>query len=225
MLGLTEGEAEARRRAEGPNALPATSSRGAWPRQLLAQFLNFFALMLWFAAVLAAVAGMVQLGVAIAIVVVVNGAFAFAQQARAERTAAALGQLLPRRALVVRSGADREIDAAELVRGDVVRLAAGVRVSADLEVLHSDGLLLDTSLLTGETVPAALDPGSPAPAGSFVVSGSGTAEVTAIGTNTRLASIAALTQQRHHPRTPLALELDRVVRRIGAIAIATGVGF
>ena len=225
MLGLTEGEAASRQRADGPNALPASSSRGAWPRQLLAQFVNFFALLLWFAALLAVVAGMVQLGVAIAIVVVVNGGFAFAQQARAERTAAALGQLLPRRVVVVRGGRDREIDATELVRGDLVRLAAGVRVSADLEVRHSDGLLLDTSMLTGETVPGSLDEGDAAPAGSFVVSGSGTGEVTAIGANTCLASIAALTQQRPHPRTPLALELDRVVRRIGAIAVVTGVAF
>ena len=95
---------------------------------------HFFALMLWGAGGLALLAGMPELGIAIFVVIVVNGLFAFAQESRAERAAARLQDLLPRRAVVVRDGARREIDAAELVVGDLVVLAPGDRVSADLVV-------------------------------------------------------------------------------------------
>ncbi len=224
-VGLTEAQADARRRRDGPNILASTRRRAWWPRELLAQLTHFFAALLWVAAVLAFVAGLAQLGVAIAIVVMVNGVFAFAQQTRAEHTAEALGDLLPRRATVVRDGVAREIDASALVVDDIVRLSSGDRVSADLEMIHSDGLLIDTSMLTGETVPASLDDGDFAPAGSFVIGGGCLAIVRATGANTRLAAIAALTSSSDRPHTPLALELDRVVKRIAAVAVLTGAAF
>jgi magnesium-transporting ATPase (P-type) len=124
----------------------------AW-RQLLAQVVSFFALMLWVAGALAFVAGMPQLGVAIFVVVGINAAFAFVQEHRAERAAQRLRDLLPRRARVIRNGQWLDIDASELVVGDLVALEGGDRVSADLDVLWARSLMLDTSTLTGEAVP------------------------------------------------------------------------
>ena len=98
---------------------------------------HFFALMLWFAALLAWWAAMPALAVAIGIVVVLNGLFAFAQEHRAERAAARLRDLLPRRVTVRRDGRPQVVDAADLVVGDVVVLEAGDRVSADLRALDS----------------------------------------------------------------------------------------
>ena len=152
--GLRTADAVARLARDGPNVLPSPRSPPAW-RQLAAQMVHFFALMLWAAGVLAFVAGMPQLGVAIFVVVVVNGVFAFVQESRAEHAAERLRDLLPRRAVVLRDGVPVEIDAAELVVGDLVLLAAGDRVSADLRVIESHALLIDTSLLTGESVPVA----------------------------------------------------------------------
>ncbi|MGE0306675.1 MAG: cation-translocating P-type ATPase [Acidimicrobiia bacterium] len=222
--GLTEAAVAEIRRRDGPNILP-TIRPPSKLRAFIAQLTHFFALMLWGAAVLAFVASMPQLGAAIAVVVVINGAFAYLQEARAERAAQELRDLLPHRARVIRDGVERDIDASELVTGDSVRLDAGDRVSADLVIVWSEGMFVDTSLLTGESVPIAPEPGTRVPAGSFVTSGEAICEVAATGSRTRLAEIAALTHSGERPRTPLARELDGLVRRISLIAVVVGVVF
>jgi magnesium-transporting ATPase (P-type) len=194
-------------------------------REFAAQMFHFFAIMLWAAGVLALIAGLPELGVAIFVVIVVNGVFAFAQEARAERAAARLRDLLPRRAVVVRDGTQREIDAAELVDRDIVILDAGDRVSADLVIRSADSLSVDTSTLTGESVPSHVEVDGDVSAGSFVVEGQAVAEVVATGSDTRLAGIARLTGSERRPRGPLARELDRVVRTIASIALAIGAVF
>jgi hypothetical protein len=116
--GLTHAEAKARLAREGPNELPSPTSPAAW-RHFAAQMFHFFALMLWIAGVLAFVAELPQLGIAIFVVVIVNGVFAFVQETRAEHAAERLRDLLPRRATVVRDARPEEIDAPELVTDDV----------------------------------------------------------------------------------------------------------
>jgi calcium-translocating P-type ATPase len=224
LAGLTSGEAATRLATDGPNVLPPPA-RPSLAKELGAQLFHFFALMLWVAGALALIAGMEPLGIAIFTVIVVNGTFAWAQEARAERAAERLRDLLPRRAIVVRDGTPREIDAAELVRGDVVVLTAGSRVSADLEVARANSLRVDTSLLTGESVPELVDDSDTLHAGSFVVEGEGHGIVVATGAATRLGSIAALTRAKERPRSPLAHELDRVVRVVAIIAVSVGIGF
>jgi calcium-translocating P-type ATPase len=183
---------------------------------------HFFALMLWAAGVLAFVAGLPQLGGAIFVVVVLNGLFSFVQEYRAERATERLRDLLPRRATVVRDGRPRTVDASELVLGDTVLLAAGDRISADITVATARALQVDTSMLTGESVPANPEAGESVLAGMFVVSGEGVGTVTATGARTRLASLAALTQSGERHQTPLAKELDRVVRVVAAVALGVG---
>src|SRR4051794_4732424 len=99
--GLSGAEAAARLASLGPNLLPVKPSPPAW-RQFAAQVVHFFALLLWGATALAFLAGMPALGIAIAVVIVVNAAFAFAQEHRAERAAERLRDLLPRAATVLR---------------------------------------------------------------------------------------------------------------------------
>ncbi len=223
-IGLTASDADARRRRDGPNVLPVVPPPAAW-RRLVAQLVHFFAIMLWVAAVLAFLAGLAELAVAIVVVVVVNGVFAFVQETRAERAAAQLRDLLPRRATVVRDGAEQEIDAADLVVGDLVVLSAGDRISADLEVRIAVGIAIDTSTLTGESVPSSVGPGDAVHAGGFVVEGEGRAVVTAIGAGTRLAAIARLTRAETRPKGTLAREIDRVVRVVAVTAVLCGAGF
>ncbi len=150
--GLSSSAAAARRAQDGPNVLPRPRRRSAL-RQLLAQWTHFFAGLLWVAAALALLAGLPQLAVAIVIVVLVNGVFAFLQEHRAEHAAERLHDLLPTQVTVVRDGRMAIIDASDLVTGDLVLLGAGDRVSADLEVLSATGLAVDTSTMTGESVP------------------------------------------------------------------------
>jgi magnesium-transporting ATPase (P-type) len=222
--GLTSTEAAARLRVDGRNVLPSAAPVPAW-RQLAGQLTHFFAVLLWAAAGLAVVGGMPALGVAIVAVVLINGVFAFVQEHRAGRAAARLRDMLPRRVQVVRDGAPVEIDAAELVVDDVVLLAAGDRISADLHVLDAAALAVDTSMLTGESVPERPGAGAGLHAGTFVVEGEATAVVTATGAGTRLAGIAALTTRAERPPSPLAQELNRVVRTVGVIAVGVGAAF
>jgi calcium-translocating P-type ATPase len=222
--GLRTADAHARLARDGPNVLPPPRPPSAW-RQLAAQMSHFFALMLWVAGVLSFVAGLPQLGVAIFVVIVVNGVFAFVQESRAEHAAERLRDLLPRRAMVVRDGIPSEVDAADLVVDDLVVLASGDRVSADLRVTEAHALVMDMSLLTGESVPVPASLDDQLFAGTFVVEGEGRAVVEATGRATRLAAIAQLTEVGHRPPSPLAHELNRVVRTVATIAIGVGVAF
>ncbi len=222
--GLTSAEAAARLAADGANVLPSPPPPPAW-RQLVAQMTHFFALMLWIAGVLSFLASLPQLGVAIFVVVVVNGVFAYVQESRAEHAAERLRDLLPRRAMAMRDGAPQEVDAADLVVDDLVVLAAGDRVSADLLVTEAHALVMDTSLLTGESVPVPAREDDELFAGTFVVEGEGRALVHRTGSRTRLAAIAQLTQAGQRPHSPLAQEIDRVVRTVAFLAVGVGIAF
>ncbi len=219
--GLSRVEAAARLAHDGPNVIPAARSAGRW-RHLAAQFTHFFAAMLWAAAALAALGGMPELAAAIVAVVVVNGLFVFAQEFRADRAAARLRSMLPQRARVRRDGVVVEVDVADLVVGDVVLLEAGDRVSADLRLVTARGLSMDTSTLTGESVPEQPGEGDAISAGTFVVEGVAEAQVVATGAATRFAGIVTLTQQAARPVSPLTLELRRVVRAVTGIAVGAG---
>jgi calcium-translocating P-type ATPase len=192
---------------------------------LLAQMAHFFALLLWAAGGLALVAGMPQLGIAIFAIILINGAFAYLQEHRAERAAQRLRELMPTFATVIRDGTPSQIAAEDLVVGDLVLLNAGDRVCADLRLVQSDRLSVDTSTLTGESVPSTLEARAPVFAGTFAVDGEGLAEVVAVGAATRLAGLAQLTRAGQRPVSPLARELNRVVRIVAMIAVGVGALF
>lgn len=222
--GLSTRLASRRLAVDGPNVLPVPPRPSTWT-QLIRQFVGFFAVMLWVAAGLALIAGLPQLGGAIVIVVIINGVFSFFQEHRAERAADHLADLLPRRTSVVRDGARTEIDATELVVGDLVILEAGDMISADLTVERSNILTVDTSMITGESIPTHVSRGDHLDAGMFVVSGDARGLVTATGSATRLAAIAMSTRAGQRPKSPLQIELHRVVRVIASVAVGVGITF
>ncbi|GAA2031337.1 cation-transporting P-type ATPase [Agromyces tropicus] len=193
-------------------------------RRLLAELTHFFALLLWGASALAFVSGLPELGIAIIAVIVVNAIFAVVQQARADRAADRLQQMLPTRVTVRRDGRRRLVDAIDVVVGDVLLLESGDRVPADARTTAANRLLVDTSMLTGESAAAAVESGAALFAGTFVVEGDTTAVVTATGAQTRLAGIARMTTAAH-PDTPLTRGLRGVVRVTAGIAIGAGLLF
>lgn len=233
--GLSRQEATDRLSRVGPNSFPRP--RGpTLGRRLAEQLVHFFALMLWVAAGLAFVGGLPQLGTAIIVVILVNGAFSFAQEYRTDRAVHALSALLPETATVRRGGEKLTVSAAELVPGDIVLLGEGQRISADARVIRSSELKVDMSMLTGESMPLlrVAEPPAAEPAdlleapnvvfaGTFVASGSGLAVVAATGRATRLGSISQLTGEVVRRPTPLRLQLNRVVMIIAVLAVATGV--
>ncbi|MHB1572311.1 MAG: HAD-IC family P-type ATPase, partial [Solirubrobacteraceae bacterium] len=182
------------------------AERPHWLGRFARNFTYFFALLLWAGAALAWIGDQPQLSVAIVVVIVVNAMFSFAQEYRAERAVEALRRILPQRVRVRRDGRPREIDAEEVVPGDVLLLAAGDRVSADGELVADVELKVDMSTLTGESRPVrrrridvvGVRGGVGAPhllfAGTYVVAGAAEARVTATGMSTELGRIAELTQ-------------------------------
>ncbi len=222
--GLTTAEATERRAQGCANKLPA-ARRPSIARRLLGELTHFFALLLWAAAALAFLAKLPQLSVAIIAVIVLNGVFSLIQQARADRAADRLQEMLPTRVTVWRDGGRQVIEAEDVVVGDVLLLESGDRVPADAVVLSQNRLLVDSSMLTGESEAGAAAEGEALFAGTFVVEGDSRALVTGIGQQTRLAGITRLTTSTTKPDTPLTRGLRGVVRLIAAIAIGVGVLF
>ena len=187
--------------------------------------MHAFALLLWAAAALGWLANLPQLSVAVVAVILANATFSFAQGRRADRAAELLRFLLPTWVSIRRDGVPRRLDAVEVVVGDVLVLEAGDRVPADARIVVAGALLVDTSTLTGESIPTSVEAGGIVHAGTFVVEGTADALVTATGSRTRLARIARSTSLVTDHPTPLTRELRRVVRGIGLIAVAVGVAF
>ncbi|PJE04077.1 MAG: haloacid dehalogenase [Mycobacterium sp.] len=222
--GLTTSEATERRARDGANTLPA-AKRPSVLRRMLGELTHFFALLLWTAAALAFFAKLPQLSIAIIAVIVLNGVFALIQQARADRAADRLQEMLPTRVTVFRDGRRRLIEAEDVVVGDVLLLESGDRVPADATVLAENRLLVDSSMLTGESQANSVAEGEALFAGTFVVEGDSRAEVTAIGQHTRLAGIARLSTSTTKPDTPLTRGLNGVVRLTAALSVSVGVLF
>ena len=223
-VGLTSAEVGERLRRDGPNTIPKPRRRSVL-RIMLGELTHFFALLLWAAAALAWIAGMPALTVAVVAVIVLNAVFSFVQQARADRAAERLSALLPSYVLVVRDGRRQRIEASGIVVDDHVILRPGDRVPGDGALTRTLGLEIDTSMLTGESVPEAPDDGSRAWAGTFVVAGEGEMDIERIGRSTRLAEITRLATVGRQPITPLTRELRRVVRLIAILAVSIGALF
>jgi Ca2+-transporting ATPase len=202
----------------GPNQL-AASRKKTWWRLLLHQFTDVMILVLLAAAVISALVGETQSAYVILAIIVLNAAIGFGQEYRADKAMAALQQLDPPQAQVLRAGQPQAVPAAALVPGDVVLLEAGNVIPADVRWLETHALKVDESSLTGESAnveknPAALPPGTYALGdrlnlgykGTSVTSGRATAYVVATGMGTELGKIAALLQTPESP-TPLQQRL------------------
>jgi magnesium-transporting ATPase (P-type) len=234
--GLTIEEASRRLAEAGPNTL-TTLARPHWLARFGRNFVHLFALLLWAASALAALGGMPQLAIAIVVVIVVNAVFSFAQEYRAEQAVEALRAVLPQHAHVRRDGRACEVNAEELVVGDVMLLAPGDRISADARLLSAVELRVDMSTLTGESRPvrrhtgngshqgAPLDAPDRLFAGTHVFGGTAEAIVTATGMETELGRIARLTQRAQRRPSPLELEMRRVTRVVALLSIVVGMTF
>jgi calcium-translocating P-type ATPase len=233
--GLSEREAARRLQAYGGNDLPAPVGPSVL-RALLAQLTHPLAALLWAAVVLSAVSGTPLLAVAIAGVVLVNAAFALAQEHQAERAVEALSAYVPRRAVVVRDARSRQVDAAGLVPGDVLVIDAGQRISADARFLQG-AVEVDMSALTGESVPVYRSAGGdPAGtrlleasdvvfSGTLCTAGAGRAVVFATGAHSELGRIATLSSSVQRDASPLEQQVKRVAWLIALVAVAVGAAF
>ncbi len=232
--GLAGAEAALRLDVSGPNELHEVGHRSLISR-LIGHFTHLMALLLWVGAGLALLAGLPELSVAIVLVNVINGFFSFWQEYKAEMAIDALRRLLPVQARVLRDGYEVQVDATELVPGDVLLLDEGDRISADARVVEHAELRLDQSSLTGETMPVRKDsePVRAAAnraetsnlvfAGTSVASGRGKAVVIRTGMGTEFGRIATLTQDLSAAPSPLQTELSQLTKVITVVAVGVGV--
>jgi len=230
--GLPAAQAAARLAAGGRNELQEAPPRPPW-RMLADQFSDFMILLLLAAALVSGAIGEFADSLAIVTILVVNACIGFVQEYRAERAMQALKRLAAARSRVWRGGALIEIDAAELVPGDLVMLEAGDLIPADVRLIEAVAFEIDESVLTGESVPvekqvAALDDAALGVAerrnlafkGSMATRGRARALTVATGMATELGRIATLLRQETGVRTPLQQRLARLGARLGWAALA-----
>jgi len=228
--GLSGDEVARRREAHGPNRLPEAKQRSLW-RMLLDQFASLIVLLLVAAAVVAGATGEVVEAVAIFVVLLINALVGFLTELRARQALDALRQQARATARVRRDGRESQVDAEELVPGDVVLLAAGDRVPADLRLLTAASVRAEESALTGESVAVEknVEP-SPADApvaerhgmlflGTTLAAGSATAVVVATGPQTELGHIGKLVSEAEEEATPLEKRLDDLGKRLVFLVI------
>jgi len=233
--GLSGREAARRLIVYGPNQLHRRGGHHVW-RELGRQFSHPLALLLWAAAGLAWLAGIVAVAIAIVIVIFLNALFAFVQEMQAERAVEALQAYLPQHAAVLRDGTPVTVEAVQLVPGDVLLLEEGDRISADARMLAGT-IEVDTSTLTGESVPVTrsadwADAGVPLLqardlvfSGTTCTGGEASAIVVATGMRTELGRIAALSERVKPEQSPLERQVRRVAWLIAIIAVVLAAAF
>ena len=227
--GLSETEARRRFGIHGPNQLQQQQRRSAWMRMLL-QFHNILLyVMLGSAAITALLGHWVDTAVLLG-AVVINAIIGFIQESKAENALDAIRAMLSQRATVIRDGRKQEIDAALLVPGDLVLLASGDRVPADLRLASVRELRIEEAALTGESLAVEkshTESGVDAPlgdrfgmaySGTVVVFGQGSGLVVATGDQTELGKINHMLAGIGNLSTPLSRQIDRF-GRVLALAI------
>jgi P-type Ca2+ transporter type 2C len=230
--GLSHATAAARLARDGPNRIEDVTARS--DSEILAQQFKSVPVALLGASALMSLAtrALPDAG-AIAAVLGANATLGFVTERRAEQTVSALRKLGPRQTTVWRDGQALQIDAADVVVGDVLLLKPGEPVAADARVLEGHRLATNEAALTGESLPVRKDPHASLSAetplgerrnmvfmGTVVSGGAGRALVVATGERTVLGQIRRLAQAAESPRTRLQEELDRLGRKLGLSAAA-----
>lgn len=230
--GLTEEEVKQRLAQYGPNKLAEEEKINKF-KMLLHQFTSPLIYILL-------IAGMVTIflreyidsGVIFA-VVILNAIIGFIQEYKAEESVRALKKMVVPRARVIREGKEKEINSEDLVPGDIVLLASGIRVPADLRLFKTIEVRIDEAMLTGESGPVEkitsqikednLTPGDQknmAFMGTIVVSGRAKGVVVETGHRTVLGQIATEVREVAVIKTPLQDKLMRFAKLIGIVVIA-----
>ena len=235
--GLPAQEAQTRLATYGPNQIKE-ARKTSLLLKFVSNFTHLMAMLLWVGGVVALIARMPELAIAIWLVNVINGAFSFWQEFRAEKATDALKKLLPAYSRVLRDGVEQRILAEELVPGDIVLLAEGEKISADCRVVDQAALRTNQSTLTGESRPVNKTAEAVVQekitytelpnmvfAGTNVATGTGKAVVLSTGMDTEFGKIANLTQEMKEELSPLQLEMKNVTKMVTIIAVVVGIIF
>ena len=236
--GLTEKEVKERQEKYGKNKLEE-KKKESFIVKFIKQFNDFMIIILIIASIISAVVSKMQGendyvdSIIIIGIVVFNALMGVIQEAKAEKSIEALKQMTPQLAKTIRNGKTVEVNAEELVKGDIIILDAGNFVPADCRILESHNLKIEESSLTGETQGAEKDAdilcSKNAPLGdmknmafmaSITVNGHGKAVVTDTGMSTKVGQIANMIIEDEAPQTPLQKKLGEVGKILGLACLA-----
>ena len=231
--GLSDEDVKQRQEKYGKNKLQEKKKESLFIK-FLKQFNDFMIIILIIASIISAVVAKMQGendyvdSIIIIGIVVFNALMGVIQEAKAEKSIEALKQMTPQIAKVIRNCKKIEINAEDLVNGDIIELEAGNYVPADCRILESHNLKIEESSLTGETEPSLKDADiickKDIPLGdmknmafmaSITVNGHGKAVVTETGMNTKVGQIANMIIEDKAPETPLQKKLGEVGKVLG----------
>ncbi|MCL6457557.1 MAG: calcium-translocating P-type ATPase, SERCA-type [Gorillibacterium sp.] len=229
--GLVWEEAGRRKAEYGANAL--SEGKGVSPITLfLNQFKDFMVLVLMGATLVSGLLGEYLDAITIMAIIMLNGILGFAQEFRAERSLGALKELTAPMAKVLREGQFHSVSAKELVPGDIIRLEGGDRIPADIRFLEANGIYVEESALTGESIPVSkhnnpLDDVDMPPGdqrnlgfmGTMVTRGTARGIVVRTGMNTEMGKIAGLIQGTEEMETPLQHRLEQLGKLLIVLSI------
>ena len=236
--GLSSAEARARLQRFGMNQIEFHRSRSPW-LIFLQEFRDLFPLLLMAAALLAFYAdylspneGYELIGAALVVVVVLNAVVSFVQNYKVEQLMLSFLDYIPKEVALLRGGDEVLLDAKELVPGDILDIQEGDKIPADGVIIEAAELLLDESILTGESEPVSrealgetVDEDCLVRSGATVLKGNALVLVTRTGRSTSLGSISALSQSVERDLTPMQQELRDFVRKITWLALGIGLVF
>ncbi|XP_023616468.1 sodium/potassium-transporting ATPase subunit alpha-2 [Myotis lucifugus] len=245
--GLTNQRAQDILARDGPNALTPPPTTPEWVK-FCRQLFGGFSILLWIGAILCFLAYGIQaamedepsndnlyLGVVLAAVVIVTGCFSYYQEAKSSKIMDSFKNMVPQQALVVREGEKMQINAEEVVVGDLVEVKGGDRVPADLRIISSHGCKVDNSSLTGESEPQTRSPEftheNPLETRNICffstncVEGTARGIVIATGDRTVMGRIATLASGLEVGRTPIAMEIEHFIQLITGVAVFLGISF
>ncbi|WP_310487030.1 HAD-IC family P-type ATPase [Chamaesiphon sp. VAR_69_metabat_338] len=232
--GLTLAEADRRHAQFGANQLVAKPGKSAWLRFVLQFNQPLLYILLAAGVITALLQEWVDSGVIFG-VTTINAIIGFVQEARAESAIAALAKSVTTETTLVRDGQTQRVPADRLVPGDLVQLAAGDKIPADLRLIEVSNLTVDESGLTGESVPIQKDtqPQETAAAlaertsmaymGSLVTSGQGQGLVVAIANATEMGRISQLMEQSVDVETPIVRKLAKFSKKLLYVVLGLAV--
>ncbi|ABC76000.1 cation-translocating P-type ATPase [Syntrophus aciditrophicus] len=231
--GLSEAEAAKRLKEEGYNELPSSRQRSIWTIAFEVVREPMFLLLVACGIIYLFLGDVHEALMLLGFVFVVMGITLY-QERKTERALEALRDLSSPRALVIRNGAERRIAGREVVRGDILVVKEGDRIPADAVLLSCLSLLVDESLLTGESVPVRKS-AAPCPdgmkrpggddlpfiySGTLAVQGQCIAQVQAIGIHTEIGKIGRALQNVEPEESLLQRETGRLVRNLAVLGLS-----
>lgn len=230
--GLSAKNAKQRLEQVGENILEEKQKISPWVI-LLGQFKDFMVLVLLAATLISGLLGEYMDALTIIAIVIINGILGFVQEYRAEKSLGALKELTAPTAHVIRDGELQQIPATDVVPGDLVYFEGGDRIPADVRIIASNGLQIEESALTGESMPVLKHEGvitqsdmplgdqtNMAFKGTLVTRGTGQGIVVGTGMQTEIGKIAALIQSTETLQTPLQQRLEQLGKVLIVVALA-----